>query len=232
MPFLGSIVNGVAIVVGSLMGLTIGRKLPEKIHASLIRVVGVFTIALGVKMFIGSNEIVCVVLSVVIGGVFGEWVDIEGLFEKAGEIMKRLVRSTDSNFLDGFVTASLIYCVGPMAIMGGVAEGVSGSHDILFTKSVMDGTISIALATTLGLGVLFSAVPVMIYQAGITFAAIFAGQFLTGPMIVELTAVGGVLLMGVGFNIAGLYKERRLPVANFLPALIIILLFVRLGVVR
>jgi uncharacterized membrane protein YqgA involved in biofilm formation len=195
-------------------------------HASLVKMIGIFTVALGVKMFAGSKEMVCVVLSLVIGGVLGEWMNVERIFEKTGERIKKIVRSNDSNFLDGFVTASLVYCVGPMAIMGGIADGVSGARDILFTKSIMDGTISVAFATTLGLGVLFSFFPVLIYQGGITLVAIFAGRFLTAPMVNELTAVGGVLLMGIGFNVAGFYKEKRLPVANFLPALVVVLFLV------
>lgn len=219
---LGTIVNVGAIIAGSLLGLAIGHKLPERIHNLLIKALGLITIGIGIKMFFETKYILVVISSIIVGSIIGELLNIEKHLESFGRKIKSIIKSDRETFLDGFVTASLIYCVGPIAILGSLSDGMSGQHDILFTKSILDGVASIGFATSLGIGVLFSFFPVLLYQGAITILALLLGQFFSSAMITELTGTGGLLIVGIGINLVRMLRQdKRLPVGNMLPAIII-----------
>jgi uncharacterized membrane protein YqgA involved in biofilm formation len=168
----------------------------------------------------GKNALL-VVLSILIGGIVGEALGLEDRFAGLADKLKSLVRSSNTRFVDGMVNASLIYCIGAMAILGSFDEGIRGDHSILFTKALLDGFASVALASTYGSGVLFSALPVLVYQGLLTiFAGAFQGLF-SDYLIAQLTATGGTLILGIGINLLGLTVIR---LSSLLPSLVIIVL--------
>jgi uncharacterized membrane protein YqgA involved in biofilm formation len=171
-------------------------------------------------MAIKADNILLVIFSLVIGGVIGEIIDIEAGLERFGERIKRKFKSnnTSERFVEGFLTASLLYCVGSMAIMGAIKEGLSGNPDILYAKSLLDGVTSIAFTAAMGIGVLFSAIPVFLYQGGITLLARTIKDFLSPEIINEMTAVGGILIWGIGFGLLGI---KKIKVGNLLPAILV-----------
>ncbi|WP_281890287.1 DUF554 domain-containing protein [Paenibacillus sp. YYML68] len=244
MALWGTIVNAAAIVAGSLLGVAIGR-MSESMKRTLMQGIGLALLALGVSMALKSDNFLLIVLSLVIGGLLGEAIGIERRLEQAGQGLERLVNAmsarirvsrlrrvgqstqgpaTDSQgrIAAAFVNATLIYCIGAMAIIGSMDGGLRGDHVILYTKSVMDGLLSVVFATTMGIGVLFSAVPVLIYQGAIALGASGIAAMLDDALleaiIQQVTAVGGVLIIGIGINILEL---RRIQVANLLPALLV-----------
>jgi uncharacterized membrane protein YqgA involved in biofilm formation len=182
-----------------------------------------FVFALGVKMTLQSQNALISIGSVLLGGFLGEWWRIDAAVERAGSWLETQVAHNTTaegtaRFIKGFVSASLLFCVGPMAILGAIDDGLRGSYQILAVKSVLDGVFSVALAASLGEGVLFSAVPILLYQGGISLLAVRAQAVLTTPMTNELTAAGGLLMMGIGVSMLELCPIR---VANYLPALAI-----------
>jgi len=216
----GTIVNVIAIFLGCSVGLILKSKFPEKIEKIIMQALGLASLLIGMQMAIKTNNILLVIFSLVIGGVIGEIVGIEEGLERFGERIKRKFKSnaTSERFVEGFLTASLLYCVGSMAIMGAIKEGLSGNPDILYAKSLLDGVTSIAFSAAMGIGVLFSAIPVFLYQGGITLLARTIKDFLSPEVINEMTAVGGVLILGIGF---GLLEIKKIKVGNLLPAILI-----------
>lgn len=226
---LGTLLNAATIIVGASIGLMIGHKLPERIHNTLFKAASLITIGIGIKMFFEMKQVLIVIGSLILGGLIGELLDVESWLERFGTWLKKISHSKSETFLDGFVTCSLLYCVGPMAILGAIAEGLNGQHDILFTKAILDGTVSISFATALGVGVLFSFIPIVLYQGALTIAALALGHFFNDLMISELTATGGILLIAIGLNILGVFGEKRkIAVGNMLPALFFAPLFARI----
>lgn len=218
---LGTIANAAAIIIGALIGVFAGQKLPGRVHSLLIRATGLVVIGLGIKMFFESERVMVVFFGLVLGGISGELINIESFLNTFGVKIKSLAKSESATFLEGFVTTSLLCCVGPMAILGSIADGLNNQHDILFTKSILDGVTAIAFAASLGIGVLFSSLPVLIYQGSITILALLLGNLLTPPMISALTATGGLLLAGIGVNLLGVFPgNNKLPIGNLLPALV------------
>ncbi len=223
---IGTITNVAAITAGSLFGIALKNKLSERYHNVLLKVIGMFTVIIGIKPALQTGNIVLVLISLILGAIAGELIGIETGLEAFGLKLKSLTRSDSSTFLEGFVTTSLLYCVGPMAILGSISDGLNGQHEILFAKSVMDGVVSVGFAATLGVGVIFSTVPVFVYQFGITVAAYFLGQFLPEMVINELSATGGFLILAIGLNfLISNDKDRRIPVGNLLPALVFVMIF-------
>lgn len=164
-----------------------------------------------------------ILISLVAGAILGEWADIEGRLERFGGWLEKRFHVTEGSPAKGFIYASLLFCVGSMAIVGSITDGLKGDRSILVTKAVMDGIISIPFAASMGFGVLGSALPVLIYQGGITLLASKLQSLFAPEMIRELTSVGGVIVMGIGINILGLQKIR---VGNFIPALLLIILLI------
>jgi uncharacterized membrane protein YqgA involved in biofilm formation len=216
----GTIVNVVAIFLGCSAGFILKSKFPEKIEKIIMQALGLASLLIGMQMAIKADNILLVIFSLVIGGVIGEIIDIEAGLERFGERIKRKFKSnnTSERFVEGFLTASLLYCVGSMAIMGAIKEGLSGDPDILYAKSLLDGVTSIAFTAAMGIGVLFSAIPVFLYQGGITLLARTIKDFLSPEIINEMTAVGGILIGGIGFGLLGI---KKIKVGNLLPAILV-----------
>ena len=182
---------------------------------------GLFTILVGVKMALQGEELILALISLALGAMLGEWINIEDRLEKFAFSLEERLHLTEYSPAKGFIHASLLFCVGSMAIVGSITEGLQGDSSILITKAMMDGIISIPFAAGMGIGVLGSAFPILAYQGSLTVLASQSQAFFTPLMIQELTSVGGVIVMGIGVNILGLKKVR---VGNFIPALLIIVI--------
>jgi len=179
---------------------------------------------IGIQMAIQATEVLLIILSMVIGGMIGEIIDIEKRLDQLGNRIKKLFHKQEGKerFTEGFIAASLLYCVGSMAVMGAIEEGINGNPDILLAKSALDGISSIIFTASLGIGVLFSAIPVFLYQGTITQIAHLVKNWITSDMINEMTAVGGLLIIGLAL---GILEIKKIKVANLLPSLLIILIF-------
>lgn len=215
----GTLANVAAILAGSFLGVVLHGRLPLRVKAMVFQGLGLCVLAIGLGMALKMQNPVAVVLSVVLGGIVGELLKLEAAFERLAAWLKQAIKSKNETFTDGFVTATLIYCIGSMAILGALDEGLRGDPTILFTKAVLDGFASIALAATYGLGVAFSTVPLFLYQFGITLSAQAMQPFFTDPLLAQLTGAGGVLILGIGIN---LLELKRIPLTNLLPALPIV----------
>ena len=216
----GTIVNVIAIFFGCSVGFILKSKFPEKIGKIVMQGLGLTSLLIGVQMALKTNNILLVIFSLAIGGIIGEMIGIEEGLERFGEKIRSKFKggAASERFVEGFVTASLLYCVGSMAIMGALKEGLSGNPDILYTKSLLDGLTSIAFTAAMGIGVLFSAIPVFLYQGGITLLARLIKDFLSPEVINEMTAVGGILILGIGF---GLLEIKKIKIGNLLPAILV-----------
>jgi uncharacterized membrane protein YqgA involved in biofilm formation len=217
----GTFINVVAILVGGCFGLLFGGHLPERLKSSVIAGMGLFVALTGIKMFLETQNSLIVLGSLVIGALLGEWWKIEDGLQRLGENLEKRFSRSDSEggrFVRGFMTASLIFCIGPIAILGSIQAGLKGDINLLLIKSVLDGFIAMAFASTLGVGVLFSAAMVLVYQGAITLLAAQLNAIVSKPMMAELTATGGVLLLGLA--ISGLLEIKKIRVGNFLPALV------------
>jgi uncharacterized membrane protein YqgA involved in biofilm formation len=230
----GTWINIGTIIVGSMLGLFFGARLPERMRATVIIALGLFTLVLGVDLFLeggktpGENPLIPLV-SLLLGGILGEWWRLEDRLNAVGARLEKRVAGAsqeDSPFIRGFVAASLLFCIGPMTILGAIQDGLTGDYQLLAIKSVLDGFASLALASTFGIGVVFSVVVVVIYQGGISLAADFFQASLTDLMIAEMTVVGGILLMALA--IGTLLEIRQTRPTNLLPALILAPLLVLL----
>jgi uncharacterized membrane protein YqgA involved in biofilm formation len=225
---IGTLINVAAILVGGSLGLLFGGRLPERLKATVIVGMGLFTAVIGIKMFLETQNSLVVLGSLVIGALLGEWWKIEDGLQYLGEIIeKRFSRSNSENgkialygdFVRGFMIASLLFCIGPIAILGSIQAGLTGDYNLLVVKSVLDGFAAMSFASTLGVGVLFSAAMILVYQGAITLLSAQLNTLVTKPMMAELTATGGVLLLGIA--ISSLLEIKKIRVGNFLPALVI-----------
>jgi uncharacterized membrane protein YqgA involved in biofilm formation len=216
---IGTFVNVIAVVAGSLIGLLFKSRLPERFIKIFFQVIGLFTLYLGFSMALKSTHVLQMVFSLILGALIGESLHLDRGLEKLADKMKRKFKSNHEQFTEGLLTAFLLYCMGSLTILGAIEEGMTGDAHLLFVKSLMDGVSSIALASGLGIGVLFSAVPLLIFQGGITLAGMWLGDFFPAMMITELSAVGGILLLGLGIEILGI---KKINIINMLPALVVI----------
>lgn len=220
----GTLLNILTILIGGGLGVVFGERLPRRVRESVLSGLGLFTIAIGLQMAFGSQNALITLGSVLVGGLLGEWWQIEeGLKRMGAWLEARFARSATAEgtarFIRGFVSASLIFCVGPMTILGSIQDGLTGNYQLLAIKAVLDGFAALAFAASMGVGVVFSVIVVLVYQGGLTLLAAQAQSLLTEPMITEMTAAGGLLIMGIGFG--PLLELRPIRVANFLPALAI-----------
>lgn len=230
MKGLGTLVNVLAVLAGSGLGMLIKTGLKRRFRDILMQACGIATIFLGISGAlaglltvengaVSTQNTMLLIFSLVLGGLAGEALNIEAGMEALGERLKRLVRDkSDSRFVDGFVTASLVICVGAMAIVGSIQDGLTGDHTLLFSKSLLDFVIVMVFAATFGLGVMFSALPLGILQGGITLAAALVAGFLSEALISDLSCVGSVLIFCVGLNVA---FNAKIRVGNLLPALLV-----------
>ncbi len=216
---LGTIVNALAIIAGSLLGLLFSKGIPENYKEIILSGVGLSVVLIGIRSALVSDNLMVIIFSVIVGALLGEGLKIEKKLESLGVFLesKVVAKSDDSrSFARGFVTASLVFCVGSMAIVGSLESGLTGNHQTLFAKSVLDGVTSIIFASAMGLGVMFSSLAVFIYQGIITITAVFMKSFLVPATIEQMTSVGGLLIMAIGFN---MLKITTIRVGNLIPAI-------------
>lgn len=215
---IGTIVNSIAIIVGAIIGVIIKKGIKDSYKTTIMDGIGLSVIVIGLMGAIKSENIILVIASIVIGGILGELIGIERKLDNIGNSLQKKLGARDSNFSEGFVTASLIFCVGAMAIIGSLEAGIQGDYNTLFAKSIIDGITSIIFASTLGIGVAFSSIAVFIYQGTITIFANSVKGLLTPEVIREMSAIGGILIMAIGINVLEL---KKIKVGNLLPAVFI-----------
>jgi uncharacterized membrane protein YqgA involved in biofilm formation len=216
----GTFLNVLTVLVGGTLGMFLGGRLPERIKSTVITGLGTFTISLGLQMFLKSENALIVLGGLLLGSLLGEWWHVEEGLRNFGAFLEaRFARGDSSQFIRGFLTTSLLFCIGPMTILGAIQDGLSGDYRLLAVKAVMDGFAALAFASSLGIGVLFSAVTVLIYQGSISLLASQLNALLTSAMINEMTATGGVILIGLALST--LLEIKPIRTGNFLPALLI-----------
>jgi len=218
---IGTLINAGSVLVGGAIGMLLKKNMPERITTIYFQAIGLFTIAIGISMVYKMQHILIVVSSLAIGSLLGEWMNLENGAERLSNYFKRRLRIGSDKFSEGLTTSFLLFCIGSMTILGAIQEGTGGSPDLLMTKSLMDGFSSILLASAFGVGVMVSAIPLLIFQGGITLLAMYASSFFSADIIQGLTSVGGILLIGLGINIL---EIKKLRILNMLPALIIVAL--------
>jgi len=220
---IGTIVNVITVVAGSALGLALNKKLPERFVKIFFQVVGLFTFFLGVSMSLKTTHELHLIMALISGALIGELLNLEDFVEKFSNLIKLKFKIGNEKFTEGLLTAFLLYCMGSLTILGAIEEGIGGSSKLLMIKSLMDGVSSIALASGLGIGVMFSAIPLLIYQGGLTLLAMGFGEFIPQVIIAELSAVGGILLIGLAISIL---EIKKIKVMNMLPALIMIVILI------
>lgn len=219
---LGTLVNCLSVIGGAILGIVLKNGIKEKYQNTIMDGISLAVIIIGIMGGIKSQNIVLVVVSLAIGSLIGEMIDIESRLDRLGDKAEQLFGKGDSNFSKAFVSATLVYCIGAMSIVGALESGLTGNHQTLFAKASLDGITAIIFASTMGIGTAFSAIPIFIYQGGITLLANYIKDILTPELINEMSAVGGILIMAIGINLANI---KKIKVANMLPAIIIPLIY-------
>lgn len=216
---LATYINCALVLAGSLLGLLLKGKIGPRFMSAMHSAMALCVMGIGITSAIKTEHTLCLIICMVVGTCLGVALRIEQRLDSLGGwIKRRVVKKGDSSkFTEGFVTAALLYCVGSMAVMGSIEAGINHNYSILVSKGVIDGVTSISLAATSGVGVAFSVVPLLIYQGGLTLLAGLVGPLLTDMMVLEMSAVGGTIILGIGFNM--LFPEKHIPVGNMLPAI-------------
>ncbi len=217
----GTIVNTLAVIVGGTLGMFLKSEMPERVRTIYFQAVGLFTFAIGVSMVWNMEHILIVVTSMALGGILGEWMNLEKGAEQLSDWTKKTLRIGSERFSEGLTTSFLLFCIGAMTILGAIEEGATGNPRLLLTKSILDGFSSILLASAFGVGVVFTAIPLFLFQGSITFLAKYFGEFLSTETIQALTSVGGILLIGLAINIL---EIKKLRILNMVPALLVVVL--------
>ena len=220
MVLLGSAVNGIAIVIGGLIGMFAGKLLPERIRTALVPTMSLVTIGIAVPGMMKTENLLIPILSMVIGTFIGELIDIDGALQKLSNKLQSKFKG--SSVAEGFFTCSLVFAVGAVAVMGALDSGLKGDHNLLYAKALMDGTASIAFAAALGLGVVFSSLTVFVVEGGIALLAGLVADLLSTAVINEISFVGSLLIVGISLNMMGATKLRIL---NMVPALVLPIIF-------
>jgi uncharacterized membrane protein YqgA involved in biofilm formation len=219
----GTFINVIAILIGSGIGLLFGSRLSDRFKSTMLSIMGIFTVTVGIQMFLKTENMLIVLGALVLGAILGEWLKIEDWLKNFGIWIEKRIsggsESTSGRFVRGFLAASVLYCTGPMAVLGSISDGLSGDYLTLSIKSVLDGLLSIAFSSALGIGVAFSALPVFSYQGMITLLAAQLNAIVSPPMMNEMTATGGILLIGIG--ISSMLELKKIRVGNVIPALAI-----------
>ena len=222
---MGTLLNVATVLLGGGLGTLFGSRLPAPMRETIVAGLGLFTIGLGVQMFLGTRNPLVVLGAVLLGGVLGELGRIDAGLNGMGRWLERRVTrgrgesAPGSRFVKGYVTASLVFCVGPMTVLGSIQDGLRGDYTLLAIKAVLDGFAALAFASSLGVGVVFAAITVLVYQGALTLFAAQAQAILTDAMIREMTAAGGVLILGIG--VGSLLELRPIRMGNFLPAIVL-----------
>ncbi len=220
---IGTVVNVITVLGGTLAGVVLGARLPERLRTAVLQAVGLATLVIGARDALGTRNVVFPLVALILGAVIGEALGIEDRLDGLGRAVRRRFakgEGEESRFVEGFVAASLLFCVGPLTILGSIQDGLGGPDhaQLLLVKSALDGIVSIAFASTLGWGVGFSAIPVLAVQGVLTATAGSADRVLTDRMIVEMSAAGGVMVIGIGLRLLDI---KRVAVASLLPALVL-----------
>ena len=219
---LGTIVNAIAIIVGSFIGLVFRGGIPAKYAETVMQAMGLAVILIGIMAAIQTEDLLLVIVSLAVGSVLGELAAIEDHLEAMGRWFQKKLSGTDNDISRGFVSATLLFCVGSMAVVGSLESGLTGNHQTLFAKALIDGISSIIFSASLGLGVMLSALSVFMYQGVLTLSASYMKPLLVPDVVVQMSAVGGLLIMAIGFN---LLEIKKIKVGNMLPAIFIPLLY-------
>lgn len=218
----GTIINVIAILAGTALGVLFGRRLSDNLKKTITAGMGLFTGAVGLQMFLKTEQALIVLAALLLGAITGEWLRIEDRMASLGIWLERRFTGSSeggsSRFVRGFLSASILFCTGPMAVLGSISDGLTGDYTTLAIKSVLDGFISLVFASTLGVGVAFSALPVGVYQGSISLLAAQFNAIITPAMMAEMTATGGVLLAGIA--VSSLLEIKKIRVGNMLPALV------------
>ena len=234
---LGPTVNALVVLVCSLAGCFLIRGIPSRFEDILKKAIGLSIIYVGIRGALDNQRVLLLIMSLVAGSAIGELINIDGFMNRLGlwaegklgfkqgpgeDNAEGRASQSEKSFSKGFVTASILYCSGSMAIVGSIQSGLTGNHELLFAKTILDGSISVVFAASMGIGVAFSAIPVFVYQSAIVLAAMAVRDFLTPDIIREMSAVGSLLVAAIGFNFLGV---REIKVANFIPAIFIPLIY-------
>lgn len=213
----GTIVNIAAVILGALIGRYLGHFIPDRMRRTIMMGLGLAVLAIGLQLTLQTRNPLIVIGAMLVGGIIGESLSIEARLDNMGHRLQQRFKDAGS-VAEAFVTASLLYCIGAMAIMGSIQDGLGQEPTILYAKSALDGIASIVLASTLGIGVIFSVIPLLFYQGGITLTAGWVQGFLTDPVMAEINATGGLLILAIGLDIL---QIRKLPIGNLLPAIFV-----------
>ncbi|MDI9502936.1 MAG: DUF554 domain-containing protein [Tissierellia bacterium] len=223
---LGTVVNTAVVVIGALLGMLFKRGIPERVGDAVIKAFGLITLYIGISGAFKGESPYVMILSIALGTMVGEWLDLQKGIERFAQTLEtRFAKEDDSRIAQGFISATLLFCMGAMAIVGSLEGGLRGDHTLIFTKSTLDFISAMFLAASLGIGVLFAAGSVFVYQGAIVLLAGLVAPFLSDPIITEISAVGSVLLMGLAFNLLGVTKLR---IMNYIPAVLLPILLVPL----
>lgn len=225
-----TVVNMLTVLVGSCVGLALRGKFSEELGGAIMKGIGLANLGMGMASLLGTADFMGVIICMVVGTLIGEKANIERAMDRFGDLLRRkLVKGEgNSRFVEGFVNATVLFCVGAMAINGSIAAGIEGDYSILLTKSVMDGVSSITFAAAMGPGVLCAVIPILVYQGGLTLLAGVVGPYLSAAVITEMSAVGGAIIIGIGLNLLELGREH-IRVSNMLPAIFLPILYVPLS---
>jgi uncharacterized membrane protein YqgA involved in biofilm formation len=219
---IGTLVNTLAIIAGGLLGLLFKGGIPKKYSITVMHAMGLAVVLVGINSALKTDAILIVIISLGVGSLLGEYLGIEERLDRVGDWLERRFSKAGHGISRGFVTTSLLFCVGAMAIVGALESGLSGNHQILFAKSIIDGITSIVFASTLGVGVLFSAFSVFVYQGLIALSAGYLKQFLVPEVVAQMSSVGGLLIVAIGL---GLLDIKKIKIGNMLPAIFIPLVY-------
>lgn len=225
----GTLINTVTVIVGSLLGAFLGNKLPQKMRETVVYGLGLMTSVIGMQMALQTGNVLLVMGSILVGGIIGEWWDIDARLNAAGRWLENKIgdrlgaNQGERSITRAFVTASLVFCVGPLTVLGSIQDGLTGDYTLLAIKSMLDGFAALAFAASMGPGVLLSIITIIVFQGGLSLAAMGFGNLLgevtrQTPWVIEMTATGGVLMLGISLMLLDL---RKIRVANLLPAVVI-----------
>ena len=223
-------VNMALVLVGSAVGLLLKNRFSERMGQAVMKGLGLCTVGIGMSSLLGGKDTLCTIICVALGTILGEWLNIEKGMDDLGELLRRKLIKGEGNsrFVEGFVNATVLYCVGAMSINGAIAAGINGDYSILISKSVMDMVSSITFAAAMGIGVPFAVIPILLYEGGLTLLAGVVGPYLSAAVITEMSAVGGAIIVGIGLNLLGASKEG-IRVSNMLPAIVLPIAYVPLA---
>ena len=219
---LGTVVNALAVAVGGAVGLLFKNIIPEKITEALLKALGLAVISIGIKLSLAGENLTLLIISIIIGTIIGEYINIEGKLDNVGSYIENKMKNKASNVALGFVTSSLFCCVGSMAVIGSIQSGLTGNHEILFSKALIDGITAVSLSVSMGVGVIFSSISVFIYQGIITMLAGLMQSLLSDAVVNEMTAIGGIIIMAIGLNFL---EIKRIKVGNMLPAIFLPIIY-------